>query len=298
MHTLLGSLVSVSSLLCLSFPLVPLRAADAEAKAPSVTLTFDADLGRVHIPAVINESGPQPFLLDTGYTIDMIRPQLADSLGLRRSGRIDIIGIAGREEAALYRGVAFQFGGMEYRPRRVAALPSHDRRRRGGILGGDFFQRFVIEISVKDATVILHDPDRFDYTGSGQVFPLTFDGETPVMETVVASQGQSIAARFEIDTGCDGAMCMDGGFVRQHPWVKLAEDGRPGERRGVGGGARTETGRIGEVRLGTLKVESPMVNFFESGSLAGEGLAGHVGFELLKPYRMIFDYERKRLILE
>jgi len=297
MHVALRPCRCLAILILITTFSTSLRAAE-ESAPDSVTLKFHPRLGRIHIPAAVNDGESQFFLLDTGYGIDMIKPQLADTLELRRAGRIDIIGIAGREEAVLYRGARYRFGGMAYRPRRVAALPSHSRQRRAGILGVDFFKRFVIEIHAADGSVTLHEPERFEYRGTGQVFPLTFHGDSPVIETVVASNGKSSKARFEIDTGCDSALCVDGDFARKHSWLNIEEAGRKGERNGVGGSARTESGRIGEVRLGDLKVKEPRVNFFESGSLSEEGLAGHIGFELLKPYRMIFDYRRDRLILE
>ena len=49
------------------------------------------------------------FLLDTGYDLTMIHPDLAQQLNLQRAGRTQIIGIAGREGATVYRGARFDF---------------------------------------------------------------------------------------------------------------------------------------------------------------------------------------------
>jgi hypothetical protein len=39
-------------------------------------------------------------------------------------------------------------------------------------------------------------------------------------------------------------------------------------------------------------------NFFAEGSPAGEGLAGHIGLGVLREFKVIFDYSRRRMILE
>jgi hypothetical protein len=69
-------------------------------------------------------------------------------------------------------------------------------------------------------------------------------------------------------------------------------------RRGVGGSADIRPGKLEELRLGSFKITKPSANFFLEGSPAGDGQAGHIGLGALERFRMIFDYSRKRLILE
>jgi hypothetical protein len=66
----------------------------------------------------------------------------------------------------------------------------------------------------------------------------------------------------------------------------------------VGGGAGSRIGRLESLQFGRLRVERPEANFFQQGSPAAEGLAGHIGIEALRNFRAIIDYSRRRLILE
>jgi predicted aspartyl protease len=285
---------------------MPLRSSSVEttnnvrALSAPVTITVELSHGRVMVPAKINGSKPLSFLLDTGYGITMVHPDLIESLGLKRAGRLTIVGIAGEEEAGTYENAVFDLGGVTYAPRRVASLPSEaeHRRRRDGILGAGFFRRFIVEIDCAKKTMRLHEPSSFEYKGKGEIIPLEFERDTPIIEAVItATNGAPISGRFEIDTGCDDALCLGREFVeanRLAPTNKLAT----GEKRGVGGGAQIQHGSVPQLKLGRLKIEIPSANFFMEGSPAGKGLAGHIGMAALGRYKVIFDYSRQRMILE
>jgi hypothetical protein len=213
-----------------------------------------------------------------------------------------IVGIAGEERADTYGGLTFDFGGKTYQPRRVASLPSEAHRRwrhRDGILGAGFFRRFVVEIDLGKKVMLLHEPKEFTYNGTGEVLPLEFKRDTPIIDVSVVVPGHPVIdGRFEIDTGCDDAICIGHDFVSAN---HLLEDGKPDNpefKRGVGGSAKIQSGNVTELRLGRLMVKKPASNFFLEGSPAGEGQAGHVGIGALKQFKMIFDYSRNRLILE
>src|SRR3954468_23339431 len=79
----------------------------AETNTGPITITINSSHGGIMVPAKINGSKPLSFLLDTGYGITTIHPELVESLDLKRVGRITISGIAGEEEAATYGGVIF-----------------------------------------------------------------------------------------------------------------------------------------------------------------------------------------------
>ena len=257
--------------------------------------------GRVMVTAKVNGSRPLSLLLDTGYGISMIHPDLVQLLGLTRVGQITIVGIAGEEEAGSYSGAVFDLGGATYAPRRVASLPSEaraSRRRRDGILGAGFFRRFVVEIDSRNTTLHLHEPKSFQYSGAGEVLPLQFTEDTPIIDAALVWPGRApVRGRFEVDTGCDDGLCLGRDFVDSQQ-LGGEEGTRGGTKQGVGGGARIREGTVAQLQLGRLTVEKPPVNFFTEGSPAGKGCAGHIGMAALRHFKVIFDYSRRRMILE
>ena len=49
--------------------------------------------------------------------------------------------------------------------------------------------------------------------------------------------------------------------------------------------------------MGKLVVEKPSANMFLEGSPVDAPLAGHIGWELLKEFQIVFDYSRRQMIL-
>jgi len=266
----------------------------------SLVIPFEFRRGHVMIPVRVNETNSKPFMLDTGYGMTMLEPGLAESLQLQRRGQITIVGIAGEAPAATYEGLRLDFGGVNWTPRRVAAFPANESgRRRSGILGSGFFRRFVVEIDQRAKRVTLREPASFEYSGNGEILAMRFRRDTPIINASLgAAGGKLIAGEFELDTGCDSCLCLARDFTDQHGLAPAPGEGRGGGRSGVGGGAGSRIGRLESLHFGRLRVERPEANFFQQGSPAGEGLAGHIGIEALRDFKAILDYSRKRLILE
>jgi hypothetical protein len=120
-----------------------------------------------------------------------------------------------------------------------------------------------------------------------------------VLEATLPFAGRDpVRGQFEIDTGCTGALCLASDFVRSHQLLEAAGETSGSDRQGVGGGASTREGHLPALKLGNLTVERPSTSFFREGSPAEPGLAGHIGWDALRKFKVIFDYSRQQLILE
>ena len=276
------------------------RSASPETNGIAASLPFEIRRGHVMIQAQLNDTDAQSFMLDTGYGVTLLPPGQADALSLRRAGRITIVGIAGEEQAGLFEGPEFDFGGLRWKPRRVAAFPTDDssRRSRHGILGSGFFRKYVVEIDPRTKRVTLRLPENFRYDGDGEVVPLTFKDSTPIVEArFVEASGELIAARLELDLGCDSCLCLGRDFTEKHSLLP-SDAPSSGARSGVGGSTKIHHGRTPDLRIGKLTFSKPRANFFLEGSPSEAPLAGHIGYELLRDHRLILDYSRSRLIVE
>lgn len=286
------------------FPALPALAAEPPAALAtnSATLSYQLQRGHIMVPARMNGSNALSLLLDTGYDMTMLHPDHVEAAALKRTGRITIVGIAGEEPAGVFEGPSFDFSGVIWKPRRVAALSANNpgrARRRDGVLGSGFFRRFVVEVDSRARTLTLHEPGSYTYSGPGEVLPFTFKNSTPVVEAVIRLPDQSeVRAQLEVDTGCDGAICVGKHFVEAHQLAPTNSPDRTAGRVGVGGSTRTRSGHLPQLRLGKLAIEKPPASFFLEGSPVDAPLAGHIGWELLRDFKVIFDYSRKRMILE
>jgi len=266
----------------------------------SVTLPFQLQRGHVMVPARINGSNALSLLLDTGYDMTMLHPRHIEAAALKRTGRITIVGVAGEEPTGVFEGPGFDLGGIIWKPRRVAALSAGNEgrsRRRDGILGSGLFRRFVVEINSRNKTVTLHEPSQFSYAGPGEIVPLTFKNTTPIVDASLRLLDQSeVKAQLEVDTGCDGGLCLGKPFVDAHQLALTNSFDRAAV--GVGGSTRTRHGQLPQLQIGRLVIKKPSADFFLEGSPTDPPIAGHIGWELLRDFKVIFDYSRKRMILE
>jgi predicted aspartyl protease len=256
--------------------------------------------GKATVSARVNGSEPLSLQLDTGFTVTTLHPEVAEQLQLRPAGRVTITGIAGEERAPMLAGAGFDIGGALYEPRRVAALPSERERnpRRDGVLGAGLFRRFVVEMDFKSGELRLHEPKQFTYAGKGEILPLRWRKEIPVVSAdLLSSNGPAVTGDFEIDTGCDSGLCLGQLFIERHRLLDETRT-RGGGKVGVGGAARTRTGHIFGVQLGQIRLNKVQADFFLEGSPVDDDLAGHIGLDALRAFNVIFDYSRHRMILE
>ena len=265
-----------------------------------ITVPAKLHHGRIILTARIAESGPFTFLLDSACTISTLHPELVDVLKLNPSGRVRINGIAGEERAPTYTGVVFDLGGATYSPRRVASVPSerNERRRRDGVLDAGFFRRFVVELMPDSESLRLYASTNFNYNGNGTIVPFRFKEEIPVVKgALVTGDKEFTDAEFEIDTGCDSGLCLGENFVKSHNLLEKIE-GRSSEKFGVGGSVETKIGHVPALRIGEAEIKNVQTDFFLKGSPVDDPLAGHIGMGVLGKRKVIFDYARKRLIIE
>jgi aspartyl protease len=267
----------------------------------SVTVPFDLLRGHIVMSARANGSRTVALMLDTGYTINMLSAEVVESLQLPRAGKITIVGIAGERDAEVFQGPTFDFTGLSYMPRRVATFDTDSRprrRREDGILGSGFFRRFVVEIDFKAKNVRLHEPNGYQYTGPGEIIPLNLRRDTPSVDAFIQLPDRPpITGRFEIDLGCDGGLCLGHEFVERHKLIEAASETESSSRRGVGGSARTASGHLPQLKLGGLTINQPPANFFLEGSPVDGDRAGHIGIQVLREFRVVLDYSRRRMIL-
>jgi len=239
-------------------------------------------------------------MLDTGFSISTIDPRLADSLKLRRIGKTTIAGIAGKNKPMCLKEWPSTLPG-KLSPRRLAALPSERKkrsRRMEGILGAGFFRRFVVEIDPKAKVIRLHN--RRITNTPVPVRSCRSNSEirrrwSRLQSIFLASPQSAVDSKstLVVMAACVWAMISSSAISCCKPSARSMAAAGPGRRD-----AETKVGSVPELQLGGLTVKKPEANFFQQGSPVEGNLAGHIGIEVLRQFRIIFDYSRQQIILE
>ncbi len=176
------------------------------------------------------------------------------------------------------------------------------------MLGYDFISRFVVEIDYVNNTVSLHEPKSYKYSGSGEVIPLTLleddsGGKVPLVRVKIMQQGRAaLEGKFIADTAVRSAVSFNTPFVDAN---KLLQSAGQTIQVPLGAGAmvresKQSIGRVPNIQFGRFTFKKPVAIYFQDkqGIVASPEFDGVIGNEILRRFKVIFDYSRQQMILE
>ena len=268
-------------------------------------IPIDLDGNAIFVRARINRSASLWFVLDTGASATLIDARRTRALGLKSAGKIGGSGTGGSIEVKFTKGVDFALPGVRLMNQTVASLSfrkevSGIRQNFGGILGYDFISRFVMEIDYLNKTLTLYDPKSYEYKGSGKRIAITIDGTPFIAAEVKAAGHDPVPGRFEIDSGYDGALTLYSPFVKAHPSFAPAAQTDAGTRQGLGQSVKSVKSQVERLAFGSFSFANVITDFPTGEGVAGgdKDVSGLIGNEILRRFKVIFDYSRQEMILE
>jgi hypothetical protein len=251
----------------------------------------------------VNNSKPLKFIFDTGASHTGIDSKRAAELGIKSEGEARGTATGGAVQGTYATGVSLAVSGAEVPGHTVFLFPfpTVPGFEFDGVIGYDFINAFVVEIDYLKKIMNLYDPRTYSYRGKGAVIPLLLaDRRTPLAHvTIVPRKGPPVKTILEVDTGGDRAFIINNTFVKKHGLVSAIANTTESGGRGAGGEYKALTGRAKTARLGRFVFNNPPVTLvLEEGEGASEEGDGIVGGEIFRRFKVIFDYSRKRMILE
>lgn len=282
----------------------------AQKTADPVVIPFEMVTRHILIRVKINNSGPLWFIFDTGDKVAIVDLGRAKSLGLSLQGEVNVGGAgAGTLKGSTVRDASLTVIGVEGNPQPVLlAIPLDGLEPRfghdiDGIIGADFIKQFVVEIDYPARVLRLHDKNKFVYSGSGEILPLTFiHGGHPIIDAEITVTGRpAVKGRFVLDFGSGASLALHRPFVEQQnlpapsqKTIRLIGAG------GAGGKIAGRSGRVAELRIGKFQIDNPLTLFSEDkgGAFATSEIQGNIGAMILSKFKALLDYGRDRIILE
>ena len=291
---------SIACLAGLASPFTPL--ASRCLAAPSGGVFVPAQFVENHIYVSVKMAGiERPWILDCGAGGSVIDQGLATELGLKRSGEAQAIGAAGSVKTAFVTVPAFSVGGVESDSQPMVVLDVAGLLQRvtgtaaAGVLGYDFFSRFVTRVDFAGQTVTFYRPESFDYRGPGSTIPMHTWMNLPTVEMRVED---SLSGPWRLDIGAAVSVFHHNAVERSG----LAQ--RSGVERvatGMGGTQRHRLVQFANAELAGFKVDRPLISVpLEAGpgALAAANVVGTLGNSILHNFVLYLDYNGGRLIVE
>ena len=288
-----------------------LAAAPSFATTAPLEVPFEITSNKPFVQVRINGSTPRWFILDTGCSGgSVIARHCADELELKLSppvathlgaGAGVAVGVATTPDVTL----SLSTDTLSVPALRVFPLDHvspYEGRRVEGLLGEDFMRRHVVTIDYARRTLRVFDPASFQIPAGGVTIPIRLEYGLVVARGSITPAGQTpIPCRFIIDTGVRTTLVLFHPFSRAHHLLGPQGSAISGTiGGGAGGETRGDLGRLAGMSIGSVTIARPtaLCSRDTVGVFADRDPDGIVGGELLRHYRVTFDYPHQRLILE
>lgn len=260
----------------------------AAPSAHAIDIPFRWTPGQIEVQVSVNGRAPIWFIVDTGAEYSILDTEVAKSYGLHEQRFVD--------------GVTLAIGPVTLRDQRVMLLQLDNFRRQKrairGLVGYDFFARYVVTFDFEQRVLHLSEPKAFKPPSGATRLRLQFAGRVSMIETILTIANRRILARLEIDTGASQAVILRHPFVESHGLLKVAASTTTSDS--VAAGLRTFVNLpVQQIELAQWKFANPETSFY--GTTHGAGGAtdtdGLIGNDILRHFRVTIDYSRKELWL-
>jgi hypothetical protein len=294
----------------------------------ALKIPFELYNNHIYLKVGVNGSKTLTFLLDTGAP-HIIDTSQAKALGLQLKPQGQAQGMGeGKVDAYSSEGVSFTLPGLSLSDQWVGVLPldgvaacasevvadelGHlrncepneqrcQRRVIDGVLGDAFFKRFVVEIDYNARLLNVYAPGSYKYQGTGETIPLELPDRYSFVQVRLSVAGRApVSGRFIIDTGGAHALILSRPFVEANRLLPPATELTKFSACGIGGYSEILIGTVSALQFGNIKISQPVTGFAQakSGNLADGTFEGNIGAGILRHFKVIFDYSRRRMILE
>lgn len=290
----------------IGIPAAPAATRAEQDAAPLARIPFELHRNKIVIPVTLNGAGPFDFILDTGAPVTILgATSLAQRLGvtLERSASIGGAGDGDAPAAAVSEPVTIAVGDVVVDRARVVVFDLTDPlaqasgRQYHGVIGKLLFDRFVVCIDFDGGVIELFDPATYVPPTTADVVPLRFELGHPHLDARVRLEsGLELARDLVIDTGARPALMLDidpaDGVVASSGSVPMVVG------RGARGPVRGIVGRVAQLAFGRSALNDVVTVFADDAVGATPSADGNLGVEALRRFRVTFDYQRRRMLLE
>jgi hypothetical protein len=269
--------------------------------AHEATVPFHLWNNHIYADVRVNGSKPMTFIFDTGgHTI--LAPKTAKALGVEVKGAVSSSGggdnIVTSGEATV-KTLSVGDATITNQPASVLDFspPGTEGANEQGMVGYEFFARFITRFDYGKHTITFIDKKHFDPKTAGTPVPMRLYHQFPE----ILGSYDGVPGRFGIDTGSRMALLLNKAWAAKNGFPK------PGTKTieaqtgwGVGGPTHSIVFKGGTLKLGDVTIDHPltMVSTDKGGAGSVESFPSNVGGGVLKRYAVTFDYDNSTMYLK
>jgi hypothetical protein len=267
--------------------------------AHETTVPFHLWDNHIYADVSVNGSKPMNFIFDTGGH-SIVTPETAKALRIGAKGNVTS---GGAGDQLVTSGIttlkSIRVGKAEITDQTASVLemspPGTDANEQG-MVGYEFFARFITRFDYGHHTITFIDKKYFDPKTAGTPVPMRLYHQFPE----ILGSYNGIAGRFGIDTGSREPLSLNVGWAAKNihtpDGAVVAQTGW-----GVGGPSYSTVFRsTGDLTLGPVTIGHPltMISTDKGGAGAAEAFPNNVGGGVLKRFVVTFDYDHSIMYLK
>jgi predicted aspartyl protease len=282
--------------------------AQAPRQEQVIEAPFDFDRNEILLQVKVNGKGPFRMMLDTGADPSAIDLATAREIGLKLAptGRQGSGGGSGINLSYETELPLVEVGGLAARNLTAVAIDlSNISQRWGkpiqGVLGHSLLHNRVIQIDYPKQVVRFYAKSPFskvtNQANTSTRTVLSFRYANNVLVDDVWVNGKRVVA--ELDTGSDGTFKLTPAAVTYLGLEGEVSKAQATKSVGFNGIAENSEGKVGNVTIGGISIEAPIVIFFGKGTGRDNKAWGiNIGNAFLKDFVLTIDYRSKLIVLE
>lgn len=278
-----------------------------------IDIPFEYKNNFIIVDLVFNKSLPLKFIFDTGaeYTI-INKREITDIFNISYEKEFKILGSDMETELIAYlaRGVTLDLNKLHGSHQDILILAEDYFRIEDytgidihGIIGANFFKRYVIKIDYHRKVLSFIKPEIFHKIPAGyQEVPAHFKRNKPYLHIQTEVTADSVAQlNMLVDSGASLAMLI---HSNTHPKINMPEHTIEGNlAMGLGGFIKGFLGRTHQIKLNeTLHFQNVLTNFqkitAEQDTTHLNSRNGVIGNLILKRFTVLIDYPHEKVYLK
>jgi predicted aspartyl protease len=255
------------------------------------------------LPVQVNGEGPFQFILDTGASISLLSPLLAQRLRVEPNSSREGQSAGGRVAVSLAQVDFISLGDCRVSPLEVGIVDLSQVARTVGAnidgdLGYNFLRHFRLTIDYGAAELRIDDPKRFDYFGDRSLTEVPIRLAAPAKPLILVDafiDGRG-PFQFAIDTGTSTSA------ISAEAAATLGLKGTPiGAGTTPGAQVQVTAASVRSLQVGGAKIDDVNVvigSFLAMLSeAAGTRLDGIIGYNFLRNFKVTIDYPNQQMTL-
>lgn len=258
-----------------------------------------AKTGHLLVKPKVNGKHVGWFIFDSGAGANVLANSVIKELQLEQFGELPAVGIGGAVKTHFSRPDSLTIGRATLKQPLVigldlAFLDIPMGEHIAGIVGYGTFHRCVVEMDMDKNIIALFDPKDYDQSRVNNRWQKLYQ---TARVSCVEAEFEGHKGIFKLDTGAAGStVALHAPIVEK---LKLLENRETSDTfaGGVGGMVKVKKGKLKYFQIADEKFENVEVTFATAsqGAFNSADTMGNIGGDLVKPFKLVFDYQNKRI---